>query len=125
MESIVELGTIFESVLSLFLSLSLELGINPPPRYYLAGRSGPIFSPASYPNNGGGGYSCPASSARLAGQPASLAPVQAPQNHQFSIGFIRFRDMVNQHLIYSEKPNAFSMILEAFWRFGPIFFHLT
>ena len=38
---------------------------------------------------------------------------RALQDVWFSIGFIRFRDMVNQHVIYTEKPNAFPMILDA------------
>ena len=33
------------------------------------------------------------------------------QNDQNSIGFIRYFDMAECHVIYSEKPNAFS-----FWR---------
>ena len=39
----------------------------------------------------------------------------AAQNHQFSIGFIRFGDMADYHVIYSEKTNAFLML------FGVIF----
>ena len=61
----------------------------------------------------------PAGQARLGLACPGLAQPskRALQNVWFSIGFIRFRDMVNQHVIYSEKPNAFSMILEAIFRF--------
>ena len=41
-----------------------------------------------------------------------------PQKHWSSIGFIRFCDMADCHVIYSEKPNAFLMILEAVFAFG-------
>ena len=36
----------------------------------------------------------------------------------FSTGFIRFCDMAKCHVVYSEKPNAFLIILEAILRFG-------
>ena len=36
----------------------------------------------------------------------------------FSTGFIRFFDMAETHVIYSENPNAFWIILEAILRFG-------
>ena len=45
-------------------------------------------------------------------------PKRYPQNHQFSIGFIRYFDMVQTHVIYSEKRNAFLMILGPFFDFG-------
>ncbi len=38
--------------------------------------------------------------------------------HQFSTGFIRFFDTAECHVVYSEKPNAFLIILEAILRFG-------
>ena len=41
-----------------------------------------------------------------------------PQNHQFSIGFIRYFDVVKTRVSYSEKPNAFLMILDPFFDFG-------
>ena len=40
------------------------------------------------------------------------------QKHKFSTGFIRFCDMMKCHVVYSEKPNAFLMMLEAILRFG-------
>ena len=40
------------------------------------------------------------------------------QNSQFSIGFIRFCDMADHHVIYSEKPCRFWMILEAICAVG-------
>ena len=42
----------------------------------------------------------------------------ASQKSSFSTGFIRFFDMAECHVVYSEKPNAFLIILEAFLRFG-------
>ena len=40
------------------------------------------------------------------------------QKHQNSTGFIRFSDMVGCHVVHSEKPNAFLIILEAILRLG-------
>ena len=45
-------------------------------------------------------------------------PKLGVQKHQFSTGFIRFFNMVKCHVVYSEKPNAFLIILEAILRFG-------
>ena len=45
-------------------------------------------------------------------------PKLGVQKHQFSTGFIRFFDMVICHVVYSENPNAFLIILEAILRFG-------
>ena len=39
-----------------------------------------------------------------------------PQKSSFSTGFIRFFDTAERHVIYSEKPNAFLMILESLFR---------
>ena len=36
-----------------------------------------------------------------------------------STGLIRFSDMAECHVVYSEKPNAILFILDAFLRFGP------
>ena len=43
----------------------------------------------------------------------------APQKSSFSTGFIRFFDTAERHVIYSEKPNAFLMILESIFRKWP------
>ena len=40
------------------------------------------------------------------------------QKSSFSTGFIRFCDMAGRHVVYSEKPNAFLIILGAILRFG-------
>ena len=42
----------------------------------------------------------------------------ADQNHSFSIGFIRYFDLAKTYVGYSEKRNAFLMILEPFFDFG-------
>ena len=55
-----------------------------------------------------------------AGRPAQ-ALHKASSGHSevvISTGFIRFFDMAECHVVYSEKPNAFLIILEAILRFG-------
>ena len=42
----------------------------------------------------------------------------ASQKSSFSTGFIRFSDTAECHVVYSENPNAFLIILEAILRFG-------
>ena len=46
-----------------------------------------------------------------------ISEFPAPQQSSFSTGFIRFFDMAGRHVIHSEKPNAFLIILEVFLRF--------
>ncbi len=56
---------------------------------------------------------------RLAGPlRLSIKPQVGPQKSSFSTGFIRLFDMAECHVVYSEKPNAFLIILEAILRFG-------
>ena len=41
-----------------------------------------------------------------------------PRKSSFSTGFIRFFDRAGCRVVYSEKPNAFLIILDAFLRLG-------
>ncbi len=43
---------------------------------------------------------------------------KASQKSSFSTGFIRFFDMAECYVVYSENPNAFLIILEAILRLG-------
>ena len=49
---------------------------------------------------------------------SSHGELLASQRSSFSTGFIRFFDMAECHVVYSEKPNAFLIISEAILRFG-------
>ncbi len=48
---------------------------------------------------------------------SSHGELLASQNSSFSTGFIRFLDMAECHVVYSEKPNAFLIISGALLRF--------
>ncbi len=50
----------------------------------------------------------------------TIKPQVGTQKPSFSIGVIRFFDMAECHVVYSEKPNAFliKLILDAILRFG-------
>ena len=51
-------------------------------------------------------------------EPRSDFEFRASQKSSFSTGFIRLFDTAECHVVHSEKPNAFLIILEAILRFG-------
>ena len=79
----------------------------------MAGRILDIFGLRGHPNKGGGVFPHHQDSLRM-----SDFAFLASQKSSFSTGFIRFFDMAECHVVYSEKPNAFLIIFGAILRFG-------
>ncbi len=75
-----------------------------------------LLRPRAQIKGGGVILQPPGSAGGLPGRPHW--ELLASQKSSFSTGFIRYFVMAECHVVYSEKPNAFLIILEVILRFG-------
>ena len=90
--------------------------ITPPPSDFASRRDHFSAQPRAQIKGGGVILQPPGSAGGLPGRPHW--ELLASQKSSFSTGFIRYFVMAECHVVYSEKPNAFLIILEAILRFG-------
>ena len=111
-----DIREIYRGTIRMKIHISLELLITPPP-FNVAGQILDIFGLPRYPNKGGGVIPAPPGSLRRAGR-SSQFEFLASQKSSFSTGFIRFFDMAECHVTFTENPNAFLYFWVPFYDFG-------